>query len=89
MTNIQRAERASRATSDSLTRLGQSKNLRRSDPLATAASSRRAFMAVLNTACTRHGARAGVSCWSLPGDTRAHHAVCGKRIDVVFSAGLR
>lgn len=85
-TNLQRAERGTRNVTASLDMLTRPHG--RSDRLGSAAMSRRAFMAVIGTACTRHGARAGQPCWPMPSDDRRSRPVltaCGYRIAVVLS----
>lgn len=88
-TGLQTAERSGEDVRSTLRRLGQSGGaLHRADALSVAASSRRMFAAVLATACTRHGARAGQPCWTLPSGVRLSHdhaGLCGSRVAVVVS----
>lgn len=88
------AERSSAASSQSMAYLNKNGRTTRSlterDTLRAAAQSRRAFTAVLNSACTRHGARAGQGCWSVPRiDRGPSTAVCASRVALVFLGGIR
>jgi len=81
-TNLQRAEHDSANVANSMSRMSPASHR---DPLATAALSRRAFNAVLSTACTKHNARAGAACWPMPPSRdRPVLSVCGDRIAVTL-----
>lgn len=91
-TALQDAEQRRDHTRDDLSRLRRPRMQEGLDRLGTAATSRRAFNAALNgTGCTRHAARPGQPCWSIPSGYRVgtldHRALCGPRIAVVFGSG--
>lgn len=74
-------------------RLGASRQPGRTDRLGIAATSRRGLALVLSAPCTRHEARSGEPCWTMPGDgnlsAQPHIGVCGRRITAAYRSGHR